>query len=306
MTNTEMPRRRGLLARMFGRGEKPKDQTETVQHPTRILVMPGARMIATDRGTKLFPLVAPDSTSTDNTLHVEVSAGAAKMRGVQFLFSKLRTAHPSENVLVLTTGGREASGGSRSDEAAKQLRTKYGIPPESVISLGGEGSTLGNAAALTEYLRTHADILGNVSEVGLVENEYKILRAWLMFSAAMFTLTTGRDFKAPEEHKEEIRKILFSGGTAGVDDVETHMNKFTQVRGIFEKYFKESKVHINPIVVEEELEKGAEGLRQRDQYIREYVKKIRNDPSLLARLNPECQGAWDFLYEKYKTKDQRG
>ena len=209
--------------------------------------------------------------------------------------------HPNENILVLTTGGREANGESRSEEAAEQLRTKYGIPPESVVSLGGEGSTLGNAAAVTEYLRTHANTLGNVSEIGLVENEYKILRAWLMFSAAVFKLTTGDNFQVSHVDREEIRKELFSGSTTGVDDIEVHMNKFTRIRGILEKYFKKSKTHVDPIAVEETLEQNARELRGTERYVSGYIAKIRNDPSVRERLNLECQGVMDFLDGKYKT-----
>lgn len=260
-------------------------------------------MVATERGTKLFPLVAPDVTSTDTTLHVEVSAGAAKMRGVEFVYKTKKASRPNENVVVLTTGGEESSGQSRADEAARQLVSKYGLPRESVVSLRSHGSTLGNAAAVAEYLRTHSDALGHVSEIELVENEYKILRAWLMFSATMFKLATGRDFQAPQEHKERIREILFSGSTAGVDNLEVHMDKFNHIRTILEPYFRESRIRVDPIVVEEMLEKGAEGLRGTVRYVREYITRIRSDPSLLARLNLECQGAWDFLYAEYKTKD---
>ena len=318
----------------FNRGSEGR---EAVRPPTRIIVMPGARMVRTKGGNWRFPLVAPDKRNTDTAgvFPGEVSGGTSKMRAIQSLFLK---APKDRNMIVLVTGGSELIGGSRlktyltqvftrpypnrrdlwrllpprrthysrSDEAARQLSGKY-TPEAHVVSLGGAGSTQGNAEAVMRYLVEHRGTLGEISEIELVENEYKMLRAWIMFSAHMLKRTTNKDFTVTPEHQQRIVEILSEGNTAGVDSIEVHLDKTRRVMAFLtgkndEKvnYFKESEITIKPISVEETIETN--GPNTEDARREEYVRRVRSDPTLLATLQFERQGVIDFIRGNYRKR----
>lgn len=286
------------IAHRFLRGNSVPEVTESVR-PTRIIVMPGARMTQTPRGTWRFPHVAPNKTNTDTSgFQDEVSAGTSKIRAIEKIYKEQRRTRPNENILVLVTGGNEPSGHSRSDEAREQLTHKYGLLESSVVSLGGVGQTIGNAKAVVDYMRTHADSVKGVSTIEIVENEYKLLRAWLMFSAAVYTLETGRELVVSDTDREAVTEILFSGNVGRRDDAEIHMSHANQAMRILEHYFGSLRIKVRPIVVEEMIENKQSPTLAPAR--KEYVARLRSHPSVLARLNQENQGVMDFLDGKYK------
>ncbi len=131
-------------------------QEKEPQPATRIIVMLGSRMKKTgskDNPGFAFPLISEKPEGKFGDLPVEVSGGDSRMRAVQAMYQEYtKKQNPGQKLLIFTTGGKEKSGESRADEAAKKLTKKYHIPEDIIQSLGSAVSTLGNANTLAEYI----------------------------------------------------------------------------------------------------------------------------------------------------------
>ena len=159
--------------------------------------MLGARMYPGKEGL-VFPLTLPEIQRPHESVVGRTSGGFARMRAVQGEYRKLPL---KGEMIVLVTGGQEKGIGSRADEAANALVSRYGLLPETVVSIGGRGSTLGNAAATVEYISLHKDQLGDIDTVEIVTNDYHMLRAWIMFSSGALE-AMGKKLEVSKEDKD--------------------------------------------------------------------------------------------------------
>lgn len=267
--------------------------SERIRSHKRIVVLLGARMYPGKEGL-VFPLILPEAQRPHESIVGRTSGGFSRMRGVEGLY---QLSDNPKDILTLVTGGQEKGIGSRADEAAKELVSRYGIPAESVVSIGGRGSTIGNAAATVEYLESHKNILGNVRSIDIVTNDYHMLRAWIMFSSGVLS-ALGTALDVSPEDKEKIRAYL----NAGLDEGwEAHKVKETRdaVMRVLEPYFAHSRIKINPVVVEETLEEvAASGDAARGKY----AGLLRNNKAMPEVLHSEYKGIMDLLEGHYKGK----
>lgn len=276
---------------------RPLRQKEELEHSTRVIVMLGSRMVdPKDSGEWKFPLFVNTQTNVGTSLPGEVSGGWSRMRAVQSEYKK-GDEESNHKTVVLVTGGREPDGSSRSEEAAKELSERYKLPTDSIHSIGGIGATMGNAAAAAEYVHTHAKELGKVEKVDLVTNDYHMLRAWLMFSQGMLKRTANKELEVSEQDKTEVNKILQD---ASPDKEGWSPEKVRETREkvmkILSPYFTESKIRIEPVVVEEALENSSEGSAGKGRYAR----MLRNNKWVKETLRFEYKGTIDLLEGKYK------
>lgn len=255
--------------------------------------MLGARTIdSKGTGEWQFPLVTPDQTNIGTPLSGEVSGGWSRMRAIQSEHQR----HKQERVAVLVTAGKDSGGESESQKAAQELSKRYGLPPNSVISLGGVGTTLGNAQATLDYIRSHADSLGKVQEIELATNDYHMLRAWIMFSKEVGERATDTALEISEEDKRDIKRVLDEGMSA--NPVENLKQVREQVMAILRPYFATSPIRIIPLVVEEVLEKNTvpEPAKVR------YARMLRGNQMVTRTIEFEYRGIKDFLDGTYRTK----
>ena len=273
-------------------------QKEQLPVKSRILVMLGARMI-NPKGLEnwQFPLFISHDTDSSTPPPGEISGGFSRMRGVQSEYEQFQKENPSQKMIVLVTGGKEKDGSSRADEAARQLISRYGLPENSVISLGSTGSTLGNAGATVEYIRAHQEELGAIDTIEIATNEYHMLRAWVMFTKSICELTTKTQ---PEIASEDIARIeeIFHKALRAQDTYSPSLVKETriQVMTILEPYFKNSDIQVVPVVTEDSLEKDATFAREK------YAQLLRQNPHVHEALEREFKGVLDFLKGTYQKK----
>lgn len=263
----------------------------------RLVVMLGARTV-NPKGLEhwQFPFFVPNQTNVGTSLPGEVSGGFSRMRAIQSEHE--RTAKGPRSMRVLVTGGREKSGHSRADEAAKQLISRYGLPETSVVTLRA-GSTMGNADAAVEYIKEHGTELQGITDIEVVTNDYHMLRAWIMFSERLLKLTSNKDLEVSSEDKVKIRSILEEGlpGEQG-DDWSAERVKKTrdEVMAILSPYFSESGLRVVPLVVEEVLDTAGETDRARAKY----AQLLRNNKWVKETLAFEYKGIKDLLDGAYK------
>ena len=272
-------------------------QKEHGEQKSRVVVMLGARMIdPKGTGEWQFPLVSPDQMNSGTSLPGEVSGGWSRMRAIQSEYQKAQREDPASKTFVLVTSGKDSSGVSRSKEAAERLVGNYGLPPDSVASIAGIGTTLDNAAAAGEYLREHRETLGDVRNIDLVTNDYHMLRAWIMFSRGILKSTTDKTLKVSLEDKQKIKILLDEGlpdSDAWSEERITETRK--KVMEVLIPYFSDSKIRVDPVIVEETLE--------HDTFAKErYAGMLRNNKWVKETIQFEYQGIKDLLDGKYKGK----
>jgi hypothetical protein len=258
----------------------------------RILVMLGARMVNPD-GPKGwdFPLYSLDQQNSGTSLSGEVSGGASRMRALETLYKNQK----GKETIILVTGGKDQlTGASKAKEASRQLSERYGLPAESVVAVSGAGSTLGNAGATMEYIHAHKTELGEVREIGIVTNDYHMLRAWIMFSQAMLKLTAEKDLQISPDDMAAIREVLEDGSPEKHTwNVGTVQKTRQEVMRILVPYFAESKVQVVPVVVEDVLEEG--GISRE-----KYAELLRTNEWVKKTISFEQKGVLDLLEGKYK------
>ena len=285
------------------------------QH-TRVVVMLGGRM---ENASQLgegesdlwhFPIVARKPTNI-HALPVEVSGGESRMLAVQSLLQQGSDAYG--DAVVLVTGGGEPvrkdgepiieNDGtkvtvSRAEEAAHQLRERYKVPNE-VVSVSGRGSTVGNAAATMKYIHENKERIGTLKEIEIVTNDFHMLRAWIMFSQGLLSLTEGKELKVTDEDKQRIVELL-SKGTPAEGAVEKTTIKETRdaVMRILAGYFTDLKIAVVPRVVEDVLETtdGTEDASARARY----AGMLRTNTWVQKTIAFEYNGIKDLLDGKYK------
>ncbi|MDZ4067240.1 MAG: YdcF family protein [Tabrizicola sp.] len=259
----------------------------------RILVLLGARMART-RGPDCwrFPLFLEEPTDSATCLPGEVSGGSSRMRAVQAEHDRSREGDAAHGLLVLVTGGNERDGSSRADEATRQLVSRYGLPGDAVVSIRGAGSTLGNAAATVEYIRSHRHIVGDVKTIAIVTNDYHMLRAWIIFSRGMLVATTGTELVVSAGEQERIRRILLNGLPVDRRWSQGRVKKDrARVMKILRPHFSTSGIKITPLVVEETLERSS---RHRE-VARRYASRLRNSIWVRKTLRFEYERIIDML-----------
>ena len=255
--------------------------------------MLGARMYKGNDGL-VFPLTIPERERPDESVVKRTSGGFARMRTVQGEYKK---AAWKGDMVALITGGEESGIGSRADEAAKNLVSRYGLPAESVVSIGGQGNTLGNAAATVEYISSHHEELGDVDTVEIVTNDYHMLRAWVLFSMGMLK-AAGGTFAVSKEDQERVAEYL-DAGLLGDWNARRIKDTRETVMRILESYFTVSKVKIEPVVAEEMFElAGREGNRAKGKY----AALLRNNAALQEVLRSEYTGIKQLLDGTYEGK----
>jgi len=285
-----------------------ENSLEKLTQRNRIIVMLGARLFQKGMGNGFpprFPLV---NESAKEGMPKEVSGGDSRMRAIQQLYKEFlegkKNGNGAENFHVFTTGGEEKIKLeesdevlflSRANEAKKKLITKYGLPKEVMTeSVSSSGSTIGNAAAISNWIKNHHDVnmVNDVKEIEIVTNEFHMTRAWIMFSMAFYKNEFGKDLEIPQEDLSMIENILDE--TLDNEDNGDKTELF-EIQKIFEKYLKNITVHVKPVIVEDVLaRKGSEG--------REYAKKIKeNEFVKQTRLN-ERNGIKDLIHGRYKVK----
>jgi hypothetical protein len=258
----------------------------------RILVMLGARMIFYKRaGLWQFPLFAPNQTNSGTALPGEVSGGASRMRAIQAEYLTMRRSKIARQLLVLVTGGKEPDGHSRAEEASHQLITRYGLPRDSVVSIGGVGSTKGNAAATVEYVRKNRRRVGEVRNLSIVTNDYHMLRAWLTFSIGISEVLTGRDVSVRATDQQRIARLLNDGLPNGPSWSAAAIGRTrARVMKLLAPVFQDLTIAIEPIVVEDAL------LAQRDSLAcRKYACLLRRNHWVRETLAFEYKGVMDLL-----------
>jgi hypothetical protein len=246
---------------------------ENVNVRSRLLVLLGARMARTrGPGRWHFPLFL-EGDNASGLRAGEVSGGGSRMRAVQTEYVRFRDAGKGASFTVLVTGGRERDGSSRSDEETRQLVERYGLPSQAVVSIRGEGSTLGNAAATVRYMCSpNAVSRGNTIEV--VTNDYHMLRAWIIFSRGMLLATTGARLVVHSDVLECIRHTLTEGlptnETWSQDRVRTDRES---VIALLRPCFSKAKIEVVPLVVEEALERAS----YKREATQRYASLLRNN-----------------------------
>ncbi|MES2409147.1 MAG: ElyC/SanA/YdcF family protein [Patescibacteria group bacterium] len=281
--------------------EKPPS-AEIIEQKKRVMVYLGARMtprnIEDEGGKKkwAFKLFTPNQTNAGTSLPGEVSGGFSRQEAVKIAYEDAKKT--GEEIIVLATGGNEKSGDSRADEAAKRLVDTEGIAKEDVVSIGGQGSTLGNAGATLEYIQAHKEDLGDVKKVEIVTNDFHMLRAWVMFSQAMLKLTADKDLEITPEEKEKIYSLLEEGTPKeeGVWDPKKIKETREKVMEILKPKFEASTIAVSPVVAEEVLENTHEESKVR------YAHTIRNNKWVTKTVQFEYKGMRDLLDGKYKGK----
>lgn len=275
--------------------ESSQEEKEGIQK-MRLMVMLGARM-QNPNGLEgwQFPLFVPNQTSTGTSLPGEVSGGFARMTAVE---TELRNRKDDKKTMVLVTGGKEKTGESRADEAARQLVDRYGLSSDTVASFGGAGSTLGNVGATMEYIQEHAEQLGKVHEIEIVTNDYHMLRAWIIFSSGILKYVSDNDLDVSPEDKAEIERLLDEGmpkdDTWKPENIETTREA---VMKILAPYFSDSPISIQPVVVEEVL---GSSVGDDAEAKKRYARMLRNNEWVRKTLEFEYKGIKDLLAGRYK------
>lgn len=242
----------------------------------------------------VFPLTLPEEQRPHESVVGRTSGGFARMRAVQGEYQK---SPWKGETIALVTGGQEKGIGSRADEAANTLVSRYGLPPESVVSIGGRGSTLGNAAATVEYISSHNDELGDIDTVEIVTNDYHMLRAWIMFSSGLLE-ASGKKLEVSHEDKQKIQSYL-DAGLLGEWNARRIKDTRDTVMRILEPYFAESKIKMEPVVAEEMFELAG---REGDAAKGKYAELLRNNKVMPEVLGSEYKGIMDLLEGQYKGK----
>ena len=220
----------------------------------RLLVLLGARMVKRGRlGRWQFPLFLEEPHRFFEWLPGEVSGGSSRMRGVQAVYET--SDHGArQNFLVLVTGGTECDGSSRSDEAARQLVWRYGLPERCVVSIRGAGSTIGNAAATAEHIKYNSHLLVGNNAIEIVTNDYHMLRAWIIFSKKMREMAGRPELTISAAEQRHIGQILADGLAEkfGWSPSRVRADR-KQVMEVLRPHFF-GTLSIEPLVVEEILE----------------------------------------------------
>ena len=291
--------------------ENENRQERTAERPVqknRIVVMLGARLFQEGMGNGLpprFPLV---NESVKEGMPKEVSGGDSRMRAIQQLYEefleKKENGSSAENFHVFTTGGEEKIKLgeseevlflSRANEARKKLIAKYDLPKEIMAeAVSSSGSTIGNAAAVSHWIKNHHDIniANDVKEVEIVTNEFHMMRAWIMFSMAFYKNEFGKDIEISQEDILAIEKILDETLS---DENNGDKTELTEIQKIFEKYLKDVAIHVKPVIAEEVVaRKGLAGL--------EYAEKIKENEFVKQARSSERNGIKDLIHGRYKVK----
>lgn len=271
------------------------------EQKTRILVMLGARFHQEGYGNEYppqFPLILE---SQKEGMPKEVVGGDVRMRAIEQLYKEFEKENNGGRLKIFTTGGiekvtvpdsDEPLQFSRAEKAEQKLEIKYGIPDEIVETLPSGGSTLGNAATLAEWIRTHQETVGDVQEIEIVTNEFHMPRAWLMFSLAVYKNETGKDFAFDEELITRIEKVLdetLTDKEAG-DQIELQ-----ELQSIIQPYLENLPLKIKPQIAEDILKRrGTSGEK--------YGELIRRNEFLQETRGFERQGIKDLINGKYQVK----
>jgi DUF218 domain len=217
------------------------------------------------------------------------------MRAAQ---SELQTASDPDALTFLVTGGSEIVNGevySRAEECRRMLVSRYGLPPRQVVSIGGRGSTIGNASATFEYLSAHRDELGDVTKIEIITNDYHMLRSWILFSRGMLEVT--KRFGVTEQDKTRVALILDQSLIERPSAPERVRETRERVMSILRPYFEESRVWVTPIVVEEALER--DGATVGDVAKIRYARQLRNHKAVQSSIPFEYSGIKKILAEDY-------
>jgi hypothetical protein len=201
-------------------------------------------------------------------------------------------------MVVLVTGGREPSGESRADEAASQLVERYGLPASAVVPIGGLGSTLGNAGATAEYIKSHSAAGTAVKNIYVLTNNYHMLRAWVIFSFGMLKALRNQDPCLSATDGARLKRLLRDGLPESRTKWSEREIAATRERVIelLKPYFKPIGIDVDPLVVEEILERNGAAKRR-------YASLLRNNKWVLATLEFEYQGIRNLLLPKKQRKD---
>ena len=269
-----------------------------LQKVTRIIVMLGARMRKTIGGKWSFPLTNKPAEEKTNVLTVEVGGGESRMMAIQALYKEhLEKQETNENLLVLTTGGKEKSGDSRAHEAAKKLVEKYKLPKAIVGSIDSSPNTMGNASAFFEFMKENTDRLGKISEIEIVTNDFHALRGWVMFVFQNYKFSTGKNLKIKDGDIEKIRKIL--DDSLGEPDCNRARSKVIE---IIKPYVKDLKLTIKPVIAEDVILSLDSGGKPRFKNGKAYVERIKKNKWVLKTRELENKGVMDLLTGQYGKK----
>lgn len=212
--------------------------------------MLGARMKKTGKSDWKFPLINKKLGGKPGGLPVEISGGDSRMRAISIIYQDyLKNPKPDKKMLVLVTGGRDELGYSKSSQAKNNLVKKYGLPKDIVKSLGGVGSTLGNARAVFEFIAKNRKSFGQIKKIEIITNDYHIIRAWIMFVFEAFRLnegnqSTSRRIKIPDKTIIKIGKIL----EASLGEL-TSQPALAKIIKIMSPYLKDA-ILVKPVIAE--------------------------------------------------------
>lgn len=274
---------------------------QTPRQKKRIVVYLGGRMYPTNAayedGTKkwAFPLFIGNQANTGTPIPGEVSGGFSRQEAIRIVYED--AINRGENIIILTTGDSEETGESRSTEAVERLVRSEGINEKDVASIGGRGSTIGNAEATLGYISEHGEELGMVDKIEIVTNDFHMLRSWIMFSLKIQQKLQERPRAISDEDKELVSQMLHEGTPhEGVPFDVTQVRRTREVvMDMLKKYFVDSDIEVVPIVVEDVLETGTEAEQK-------YAELIRNNQWVIRTLTFEYQGIRDLLQGTYKQK----
>ncbi len=284
---------------------KKENHLEHGNQKTEIVVMLGARLFQKGEGNKYPPRFPLINESAKEGMSKEVSGGDSRMRAIQQLYKEFsenrnNPSYPQE-MHIFTTGGEESikldSGEilklSRAEEARKKLKKKYGVSDVVLEgSLPSGGSTLGNAAAIAEWVKEHSDAISEVHDIEIVTNEFHIARAWIMFMMAFYKNEYKHDIQISPEDIQEIENIL-ERTLANEEDGDK--KELEDIQKIFEKYTKDLPIKVKPLIVEDILARKSESGR-------EYARQIKNNELVKESRTKERDGIKDLLHGRYKVK----
>jgi hypothetical protein len=237
----------------------------------RLIVLLGARM----RETRApfgwhFPLFLAEEGHERGGIPGEVSGGGSRMRAIKALYERT-TECIKPQLHILVTGGNERNGDSRADEAARQLVGRYGLPQEAVVSIRGEGSTVGNAAATADYVAGNPNFIWQDATMEIVTNDYHMLRAWIIFSMQM---GNGKFCLTLSTHDQSCIEGILLGGLPTNEGWSASRIREDRnaVIAILRPYFH-GKWNIVTRVVEDVLENESHKIRS----TRRYAQRLRNN-----------------------------
>lgn len=240
------------------------------------LVLPGATMVLTANGWT-FPYEILSESG-----EFVLAGGNSRMLAVWELFC--RSQQDELDFHVFVTGGLEYGAFSRSDEVARQLFDVFKVPSACITSLGGDGSTKGNALALSKFLSCTSPQQLYCS-FDIVTNSYHSLRTWIIFADVLFFHFFRKDPIFSSEIIEDVSNLLVPSA-----DVSTVRLRVMEKLG---PIFDSLPVSLNVLTVEDILSSS------HNYFYKVYAQELLHHPRMFQTMLNEYRGIKAYLNRSY-------